>query len=43
MKRHTTVSEVDIGSPDRTRLLGDPPSQARRASDDAVAASAVSC
>ncbi len=25
MKRHTTVSEVDIGSPDATRLLGDPP------------------
>jgi anti-anti-sigma factor len=25
MKRHPTVSEVDIGSPDGTRLLGDPP------------------
>ena len=25
MKRHTTVSEVDIGSPGGTRLLGDPP------------------
>lgn len=32
MKRHTTVSEVHIGSPDGTRLLGDPPS--RRDRDD---------
>ena len=31
MKRHPTVSEVEEGSPDGTRLLGDPP---RRAEDE---------
>ena len=31
MKRHPTVSEVGKGSPDATRLLGDPP---RRPADD---------
>ncbi|HXB17032.1 MAG TPA: STAS domain-containing protein [Solirubrobacteraceae bacterium] len=31
MKRHPTVSEVEEGSPDGTRLLGDPP---RKAEDE---------
>ena len=34
MKRHPTVSDVDIGGPDGTRLLGDPPRHHGEHGDD---------
>ena len=44
MKRHPTVSEVDIGSPNGSpRLLGDPPRLRRDRDHARVAAEAASC